>query len=293
MDSIIEQFLHKFGIFEAKYELLTNHEKNNTFLVYSNNIFYILKIYKGKEESKRLKQEVRLISNLWVMQNNIPCYLLSENNNLIENICENEVYSAGIYTMKAGTTIETPVAYHLDLLFPSLIELLRNLKTIEGKHSFEKRTVKELLDSSFLKYKEHQIVSLDDIYTELSKSLLSYNPKYQLLHGDLHYGNILLDDTEIIFIDFEDSHIGDILFELSSLFLPPFNKKSLESKILSGLLEYNLLTIEDLPYINLLVSIKYFTLILNEKNITNKKIDYIKKNINSYMHIYKRRDEVL
>jgi len=295
MQHYLTPILEKFGIIEAKYEILVHNYTNSTFLIFHDEYFYILKVAVGENAITRLEKENAILSELSLLQNNIPIYLYSKNNKRVEILnFKKQVLGSSLYLMKKGVPIELPDAKTIDILMPNLITLNKNLGIIEKKVSLRKITLIDVLSKSYKRYKMCNISILDDVYSEMLEYIKLYKSRFQLIHGDLHYGNILVDEDEgkINIIDFGDCHVGDVLFEISSLLLPPFNNQKIIKQILLEFLKSDIINKKDIINLNLIMAIKYYSLILNGNEINIVQAKSIHRIIKEYLINYKAKKEV-
>lgn len=282
----------KYKISLDDFEVLSENQNIITYLILSNSKYFILKVAKCEQAIVNMKQEVEILISLNNIQDNIPILKLNTDKSVLTVVNNESSIYGFMYPLINGQTIEIPNKETINLLIDSFTELTLNLKKIGQNITIQKElSYSEILKTTHLKLKSivkdnHKLYKrINDIYIKLERFIKEYIPKIQLIHSDLHYGNILFYCDKIYFIDFGDCSYGDLLFEISGLMLSPYREKD-QLIIINKLLENKVIDLQDVSTLKVILSIKQLSLIFNSADLKISEIDkicnFIEKSLDEY-----------
>lgn len=215
----MEKYIKK--IIKTNNELLKNLEikKMNigfTNLVYNAGNKYIIKICNNKANEKRFKNE-------------IDFYLKNKNNNYIPKLYKYYIStSESDYSYEIIEKINGKSLYFVWHTFDEIKrkEIIKEICLVmKSIHSIKKEKydwplfIKEKLIKDFEVcetnnlFNEKEVIKISDVIENCSKYLVSED--FRLVHADIHFDNILIDDNgDLKLIDFETTIASPIDYEL-------------------------------------------------------------------------------
>lgn len=208
--------IHKFGATTI----------NDIFLINIDSQKYIVKIYNVDEE-KQIGNSLYTQKKVYQSLKMAPDVLLNKNNELYTRY-NDKFYAIQEYIEEQKST-ETDIiektSKNLCFLHQELKKLDESLYKNKKEYS-DNISIKENIDKTkneFEKIRTSQEVKnvfnalLNKRENMLEKYNCEYHPnEFQVIHRDIRPGNIITNNNEIYFIDFDYVAYGDLLFEIGS-----------------------------------------------------------------------------
>jgi len=227
---MIYNFLKNFNYDGViKYELIKSNP-NLIYLIKNNRKFYIVKFF---DNYNKVLNEVRII-NLFNSKkiNGLKLYKNIQNKYITPFTHGRILYGIVLeYLFEQGNKDFFDEENASDIInhYFTFLEVLNEHKNILNVDELIQYNQDNLIESPLSKIKKFcHIKKFEKKLNEIEKRLLNY--KYidnsdfcQIIHGDLHKGNILFGKS-ITFIDFEDIGIGSPLLDISSAMIEGNNK---------------------------------------------------------------------
>lgn len=208
-DQIVNRAGFESFIFEIK-----NNEKE-----------YILRVSHSNHRTKELiEAEIEFIYYLSKNNANVSTPILSTNNELVEKIDVFDGYFTTTLFTKAQGSLIRPERYSLEV-FENLGEATANLHLLASKYEPNNKRYSYFEDPFILqskdyipKGKEHIIDKYNDLLNIIKKHPQT-KQNYGLVHTDLHFGNMFMDDNNLItFFDFDDCMYTHYTFDIAIVF---------------------------------------------------------------------------
>lgn len=231
---------------------------------------------------------LKILEELKIIKKVYPDYMVKDNIIYVK-MCNQENFKESFFRC-IDLCHNYLYSHHFDCLTDGIYSYIGIKENIESEN-FADRMRLFLEHISKGRYYDKELLSsviknISDYYSEIKNSRLC------LLHGDLHMGNVVVDDGEVKLIDFEYMRVGIPELELSYFMI--LSSFALDDNIIVEFLNMakekifimgynmNLINLIFMPVV--IISVRYYketNYILN-KSITKNKIkiieDFIKKN---------------
>lgn len=184
--------------------------------VLTDNEKYVIKIFKDLDKRKDCKKEVNILTRLQTENINVPkCY----------DYYEHDEYSI-IITQFIKGDIMTSLLDKNDkwiTVLSKYCELYNNLYMINLDNEKETNTYYKQIQSMLVAIKMHveksEDVAIKKMYEKIAKnnySKMNINGCH-LIHGDLHFDNIIINEDDCFIFDWEESSWTEPLIEFSKI----------------------------------------------------------------------------
>lgn len=219
-DKVLESAYNLFGIDKSLVKYIGGFE-NIVYSFQKNDKEYILRFVHSSHRSyEQVEAEIEFIDYLDMNDASVSTIVLSLNNNIVEKIVSNNTYfSVSVFSKAPGGTIKKEQITDKFLYsFGREIGKLHVLtKTYKPKYIriqwYDENYIN--IGKRVLKGEERKIiVKLEEIVNKLKK----VNPSadsYGLIHADLHFGNIFINEDSMTFFDWDDSSYQPFINEFA------------------------------------------------------------------------------
>ena len=229
MIELLKNINENYGIFIDinKIHKLGATTINDIFLINTDDKKYIVKIYNVDEE-KQIKNSLYTQKNIFESLKITADVFLNKKNELYTRY-NNKIYAIQEYIEEQKSTNKIDIieqtSKNLYFLHQELKKLDKNLYKNKKEYS-DSISIKENIEKTKNELKNNktpqEVKSIFDKLLNKRKNLLEkyrceYCPnEFQVIHRDVRLGNIIVNNNEIYFIDFDYVAYGDLLFEIGS-----------------------------------------------------------------------------
>lgn len=192
-DKEIEEIINNNSLLKNKKYKIINSGFTNTIYQVEN---YIIRICTKKENEEKFANEIEFYLNN--QNNNIPKLIISDKTKTII-----PYYYEILEKIEGSTLYELWYKLNEEERKEIILKLISSIKEIHNKK------VKEYDFKGFIKNKIKEYITSCNITDELFEDLLNYcdiyfkENKFGLIHGDLHFDNIIYNNGKITLLDFE------------------------------------------------------------------------------------------